>query len=114
MCCVRDISVRRVVKQAMTTLVPRRWSGALAPLLLVVAIAAHAESPPNEAPPTSPAACVDAALRDMTLALATPIDAQPTRAERLRTVIARYVDIAQLGRNTVGAAWTLVPPAQQV
>jgi ABC-type transporter MlaC component len=97
----------------MTALVPRRWSGALATLLVAVALAAHAESLPEEAWPASPTECVDAALRDMTIALAAPPETQPTRTERLRAVMVRYVDIAQLGRNTVGATWALVPAAQQ-
>jgi phospholipid transport system substrate-binding protein len=37
----------------------------------------------------------------------------PTPAERLRPVLARYFDVAQLGRNSVGAGWKLVAPAQQ-
>lgn len=97
----------------MMVLVPRRWSGALAAFSFVVALAAHAETPLVIEEPAGPAACVDAALRDMTVALATPAGAQPTRAERLRAVMERYVDIAQLGRNTVGVAWTVVPAAQQ-
>ncbi|MBI3517450.1 MAG: ABC transporter substrate-binding protein [Proteobacteria bacterium] len=47
-------------------------------------------------------------------ALAMPVGAaMPTRSEQLRLTITRYFDVAQLGRNSVGAAWQLIPPAQQ-
>jgi ABC-type transporter MlaC component len=97
----------------MTRLVPRPWSGALAALLFAAAAAAHAEPVRADDPSGSPTGCVDAALHDLVSALALPPDAHPTRTERLRAVMTRYVDIATLGRNTVGVTWTLVPAEQQ-
>ena len=96
----------------MTRLVPRYWTGAFAALMFAAAAAAHAE-PLRDDPSTSPTGCVDAALHDMIEALALPPDAHPTRTERLRATMTRYVDIAALGRNAVGATWTLVPAEQQ-
>src|SRR5579871_2524407 len=97
----------------MTRVGPHSWAGTLAALLVAVPIAAHASMPPDGAPANTPAQTVDAALRDTISALATPTDAVPTRSERLRLVITRYFDVAQMGRNSVGAAWGLVAPAQQ-
>jgi ABC-type transporter MlaC component len=97
----------------MTHPARRRWPGALAAVVFAATAAAHAEPRHSDDGSASPTGCVDAALHDMMGALAQPRDAHPTRAERLRAVMTRYVDVAALGRNTVGAVWTLVPAAQQ-
>jgi ABC-type transporter MlaC component len=82
----------------------------LAALLVVMTPVARAEAPPA---PDAPTQFVDAALHDTVSALGTPSNAVPTRSERLHAVLTRYFDVAQVGRNSVGAAWVLVPPAEQ-
>jgi phospholipid transport system substrate-binding protein len=102
----------------MTRALPRGWSGALAALLLLMPLTTAA-APPSERPaPDDPAALVDVALAETVAALAPTTNAgaeagAPARAERLRAVLTRYFDVAQLGRNSVGAGWKLVAPAQQ-
>ncbi|MBV8166212.1 MAG: ABC transporter substrate-binding protein [Alphaproteobacteria bacterium] len=97
----------------MTRVAPRGWTGALAALLLATTGAAQAEPLREGEASASPTGCIDAALHEMVEALALPPGAQPTRTEQLRAVMTRYVDIAALGRNAVGATWTLVPAEQQ-
>jgi ABC-type transporter MlaC component len=90
---------------------PRIRSAAITALLLVLPVAARAESAATVA--DDPAGVVDCALRDTLTALRAPPEEPPTRRERLHAVLARYFDIGEIGRNSVGAAWRLVPPAQQ-
>ena len=97
----------------MTRVGSHGWARALAALLIAVPLAARASTPPDGASTNTPVQIVDAALRDTVAALATPADAVPTRSERLRLVFTRYFDVAQMGRNSVGATWRLVAPAQQ-
>jgi phospholipid transport system substrate-binding protein len=87
--------------------------GALAMLLVGLPFAARAEAPTVPAAGEAPAQFVDIALHETLSALATPSEAAPSRSERLRAVLIRYFDVAEVGRNSVGPAWQLVAPAQQ-
>jgi len=92
----------------MTCRLSRRRASALAalPMLFPFAAAAAPDLPPAD----GSTQFVDAALHDTIEALGAPA---PARSEQLRAVFARYVDVAQLGRNCVGSAWLLVGPEQQ-
>lgn len=93
----------------MTRALSRRWLCALAVLSVSLPFAAFAGSPADD-----PTQFVDAAMHDMAIALETPATATtPTRSEQLHAVLTHYFDIAQLGRNSVGAAWLLVAPERQ-
>lgn len=96
----------------------RRWSLMLAALIVALPLTTRAEAPapPSHAvaAPANPAAFVDTALYDLMVALDAPADAKPGRVERLRLVMARYVDMAELSRNSVGGgAWGQLEPGQQ-
>jgi phospholipid transport system substrate-binding protein len=93
-----------------------RWAmGAVALALAFGTARAEAPNagPPNVASIDDPCRFVDVALQDtLAVVTTTPLESGDVH-DRLREVLKRYFDIAQLGRNTVGRAWTVVAPAQQ-
>ena len=56
---------------------------------------------------------VDRAMADTSAALAEPHASTTERNQRLRDVVDRYIDVASLGRGSVGAVWQRTEPGQQ-
>jgi phospholipid transport system substrate-binding protein len=89
-----------------------RWAMGVVALALACGTA-RAEAP-SPASIDDPCRFVDLALHDTLAVIASTPPASPDSGARLREVLTRYVDVAQLGRNTVGRAWGVVAPAQQL